>query len=60
MNLKLVFIYVLFILTSCDATTRISSIENKSQKVQKTQIQSQTELDSFLLPYRAQLEKDNA
>ncbi len=57
MNLRLVFIYALFILTSCDTATRISSIENKSQKVQKTQIQSQTELDSFLLPYRAQLEK---
>jgi len=50
-------IYLLLILTSCDATTRISSIENKSQKVRKTTTQAKTELDSFLIPYRAQLEK---
>ena len=57
MNVRPVFIYILIVFTSCDATTRISSIENKSQKVQKTEVQTKTELDSFLLPYRSQLEK---
>jgi 2',3'-cyclic-nucleotide 2'-phosphodiesterase (5'-nucleotidase family) len=55
--LRFLFIYILIVLASCDATTRISSIENRSQKVQKSDAPSKTVLDSFLLPYRAQLEK---
>ena len=51
------YLFILFVLSSCDATTRISSIENKSQKVKNTEVSTKTELDSFLWPYRAQLEK---
>jgi 2',3'-cyclic-nucleotide 2'-phosphodiesterase (5'-nucleotidase family) len=57
MKLKPFFLFIVLLLASCDATTRISSIENKSQKVKGTEIAAKTELDSFLRPYRLQLEK---
>ena len=55
--LKTLVLFVIILLASCDATTRISSIENKSRKVNGTEIASNSKLDSFLKPYRSELEK---
>ena len=47
---------VLFIsIVSCESSTRISSIENKSQKVIGNEVSSKSEIDSFLNPYRKEL-----
>ncbi|MBL7789218.1 MAG: 5'-nucleotidase C-terminal domain-containing protein [Chitinophagales bacterium] len=50
-------IIITLALTSCDASTRISSIENKSHRVEGTEGLSNSRLDSFLKPYRLQLER---
>ncbi len=47
---------VLFIsIVSCESSTRISSIENKSLKVKGNEISSKSEIESFLNPYRKEL-----
>lgn len=49
---------VLFIsIVSCESSTRISSIENKSQRVKGNEIPSKSEIDSFLNPYRQELNR---
>ena len=55
--LKTLVLFVIILLASCDATTRISSIENKSRKVNGAETASNSKLDSFLRPYRLELEK---
>lgn len=55
--MKTLVLFIIILLASCDATTRISSIENKSRKVNGTEIASNSKLDSFLRPYRTELEK---
>lgn len=52
-----IFLYSLILFWSCDTTTKISSIENKSQKVEQIDSSSSNELDSFLLPYRIELNR---
>lgn len=54
--IKTSVLFIAILILSCDATTRISSIENKSQKVKGTETVSNSNLDSFLRPYRLQLE----
>lgn len=49
--------FILVFLFSCDATTRIASIENKSRKVNGSDYIIKSDLDSFLTPYRNQLVK---
>lgn len=50
--LRFSIIFTFFFLLSCDATTRISKIDNKSQKVNSLDAKEPSSLDSFLTPYR--------
>lgn len=51
------FIFLTVLIISCDSTTRISSIDNRSQQVNSLTTNKNKTLDSFLSPYRVALEK---
>lgn len=50
LRFSIIFTFLYFL--SCDATTRISKIDNKSQKINSLDAKEPSSLDSFLTPYR--------
>lgn len=52
-----IWLLSLIFLVSCEATTHIYSVENKSQKVKSVEANTLSELNTVIEPYRAQLNK---
>lgn len=57
MHLRIIIFAFIVFISACDATTRIYSVESRSQKVVSTDSIERSDLDSFLIPYRAQLHR---
>ena len=51
------FYFIFVFLAACQTTTKISSIEVHSSRVNTTEIKGNAELDSFIQPYRLKMAK---